>query len=240
MTDLHPGVGAPTVSVNGDRGRAGPKAPPPSAPLRSRRRPAFIALGVALAAAGGVLTATIVARSGDRVAVLALAHSVPVGATITAGDLNVAHVAADPALSPVRAGDESSVVGRVAAVGLPAGSLLTHSDMSASGVPAAGQQLVGVAVKPGQLPARPLAAGSKVLIIQTPGDFTSSGTGSAQSTQGLVLPIPASVVDESAPETDGTVVVDLLVALGQGAQVAGIASTGHVALIEQPAGGGPS
>lgn len=238
MTDLHPATSIPTVSVNGDRGRTGHKLAPAAAPLRPRRRPVFIALGVALAAAGGVLTATIVARSGDRVAVLALERPVPVGATITAGDLTVAHVAADPALSPVRAGDESSVVGRVAAVGLPAGSLLTRSDISASGVPAAGQQLVGVAVKPGQLPARALAAGSRVLIVETPGGFTGSDSGSTQASGALVSPVPASVVDVSAPETDGTVVIDLLVGSALGPRVAGIASTGHVALIEQPVGGG--
>lgn len=236
MTDLHPGTSIP-VSVNGDRGPAKTVTPSVPTPLRPRRRPAFIALGVALAAAGGVLTATIVAHSGDRVAVLALAHPVPVGATITPGDLTIAHVGADPALSPVRAADESSVVGQVAAVGLPAGSLLTRADLSATALPAAGQQLVGVAVKPGQLPARTLTAGSRVLIVQTPGGFTGTDSGSTTQASGvLVAPIPASVVDVSPPATDGTVVVDVLVSAAAGPRVAAIASTGHVALIEQPAG----
>jgi hypothetical protein len=180
------------------------------------------------------MTATIVSRAGDRAAVLAVAQNVPVGTTITASDLTVAHVAEDSALSPIRASDESSVVGQVAAVGLPAGSLLVRSDLTATAIPAAGTQLIGVAVKPGQLPARPLVAGDKVLVAETPGDFTGSGGG----TDGSIRTIPAVVVDVGTPESDGTVVVDLLVASAQGPQVAAIASTGHVALIEQPAGSG--
>lgn len=238
MTDLHAGISSgPPVSVNGHRGRSNLGTPTTPAPLRARRRPAYVALGVALAAAGGVMTATLVARTGDRVAVLAVAQNVPVGATITARDLTIAHVAADSALSPVRAGDESTVVGQVAAVGLPAGSLLVRSDLTPTALPAPGQQLVGVAVKPGQLPARPLTAGDKVLVAETPGAFSGSGSG---STVAAVATIPATVVDVSAPESNGTVVVDLLVATAQGPQVAAIASTGHVALLEQPSIGGSS
>jgi hypothetical protein len=238
VTDLHAGVSsAPPVSMNGHRGRSSLGSPSTPAPLRARRRPAYIALGVALAAAGGVMTATLVARTGDRVAVLAVAQNVPVGSTITAQDLTVAHVAADSALAPVRAGDESSVVGQTAAVGLPAGSLLVRTDLTSTALPAPGQQLVGVAVKPGQLPARPLTAGDKVLVAQTPGDFSGSDSGGTTSS---VPTIPATVVDVSPPESDGTVVVDLLVAGTQGPQVAAIASTGHVALLEQPANGGSS
>lgn len=183
------------------------------------------------------MTATLVARTGDRVAVLAVAQNVPVGATITAQDLTVAHIAADSALSPVRAGDEAKVVGHIAAVGLSAGSLLVRADLTSTALPAAGEQLVGVAVKPGQLPARALTAGVKVLVAQTPGDLNgSSGAGTASS----VPTIPATVVDVSAPEVNGTVVVDLLVTSAQGPQVAAIASTGHIALLEQPVDGGPS
>lgn len=237
MTDLHPGTTTGAApSANGHRGQPRLGTPATPAPLRARRRPAYVAFGIALAAAGGVMTATIVSRAGDRVAVLAVAQNVPVGTTITASDLTVAHVAADSAVAPIRARDESTVVGQVAAVGMPAGSLLVRSDLAATAIPATGQQLVGVAVKPGQLPARPLAAGDKVLVAETPGDFTGS-TGSAD---GTVRTIPATVVDVSAPESDGTVVVDLLVASAQGPQVAAIASTGHVALLQQPMASGSS
>lgn len=238
MTDLHPGVSTSSpVSTNGHRGRSSLGTPTIPTPLRVRRRPAFIALGVALAAAGGVMTATIVARTGDRVAVLAVGQNVPVGSTITAQDLTVAHVAPDSALSPIRASDQPSVVGQVAAIGLPAGSLLVRTDITPTEVPAAGQQLVGVAVNPGQLPARPLTAGDKVLVVQTPGDFSGSDGGTITRS---VPTIPATVLDVSPPESDGTVVVDLLVASAQGPQVTAIASTGHVALIEQPSNGGSS
>jgi flagella basal body P-ring formation protein FlgA len=111
-----------------------------------------------MAAVGGLAVAVMLTQAGHRVAVLAVARDVPVGAIVTADDLTIAHVSADPNLSPIRASEEGSIVGQVAAVDLTAGSLLTRSALNqgSSGL-AAGQQLIGLPLKPGQMPARPLA-----------------------------------------------------------------------------------
>jgi len=238
VTELQAGISSPpAVSPNGAReDRSGP-AGRVRAPMRPRRRPALVALGLALAAAGGVLTATLVADAGGRLGVLAVARAVPIGTVISAGDLTVAHVAPDGNLAPVPAGEESSVLGQVAEVELLPGSLLTRGEITTAILPAAGQELVGVALKPGQLPARPLVAGARVLVVATPGDFTGSGAASGQPSSGPLPTIPATVVDVGSPASDGTVVVDLSVASAQGPQLAAIASTGRLALIVQPAGG---
>lgn len=232
MTQLHdPHLSTPTA--NGGRRSL---LAPGKASLRPRRRPALVALGVALVAIGGVTSARLVTDASGRTAVLAVAHDIPVGATITSSDLATAHFGHDPHLTPIAAGAESTVVGKVAAVTLRAGSLLTAADVTSASIPGAGHQLVGVALKPGQLPARALVAGARVLVVATPGQAGTTATGDQQGTS--QQPIPAVVVDVSAPAADETVVVDLSVATGDGPTVAAIASTGNVALVEQPAGEG--
>ncbi|MHB8448964.1 MAG: SAF domain-containing protein [Mycobacteriales bacterium] len=205
--------------------------------MRPRRRPALVALGLALAAAGGVLTAALVANAGGRVAVLAVARDVPIGTVITRADLTIARVSPDASLTPVLARDEAGVVGQLAAVELRPGSFLVGGDVTSTTLPAVGQELIGVAVKPGQLPARPLTAGARVLVVGTPGDFSGSGSAGEVTSPGGLPTIAATVVDVGPPASDGTVVVDLSVASAQGPELAAMASTGHIALLVQPAGG---
>lgn len=230
-------TGPPTLSSpNGSRDlRPSALSVPVRAPMRARRRPALVAMGIALAAAGGVLTATVVAHTGSRVAVLAVTRAVPVGSVITRADLTVARETPDSNLSPVPAAQESNVVGQVAAVALLPGTLLIQADITTATVPGAGQELVGVALGPGQLPGRPLVAGMRVLVVATPGEVSGPATGRTPS--GAVPTIAAVVVDVGTPESNGTVVVDLSVASAQGPALAAIASTGRVALVEQSAGG---
>lgn len=229
-------VASPYPTGNGD-GRPSIPSAPARAPMRPRRRPAWVALGIAVAAAGGVSTASLVASAGGHVSVLAVARDVPIGSVISADDLIAVRIGRDANLTPIPAREESSIGGQTAAVDLRRGSLLTPGEITSAAIPGAGQQLVGVALKPGQLPARPLAAGLRVLVVATPGDFAGSSSASGDPASLASVPtIPAVVVDVGEPGADGTVVVDLSVAATQGAQVAAIASTGHVALIEQPVG----
>ncbi|MHB1887252.1 MAG: SAF domain-containing protein, partial [Acidimicrobiales bacterium] len=164
------------------------------------------------------MTAAVVAHAGGRVAVLAVAREVPVGAVISAEDLTVARVAPDAGLSPVPARLEPTVVGQVAAVELRPGSLLTRGEVTSTTVPVAGQQLVGVRLRPGQMPARTVVAGMRVLVVATPGDFSGTSAG-GESAPGSGVTIPAVVVDVSSPGSDGTTVVDLSVASAQGPQL---------------------
>ncbi|MHB8451716.1 MAG: SAF domain-containing protein [Mycobacteriales bacterium] len=145
MTELQAGIPSPpAMSPNGAReDRFGP-AGPVRAPMRPRRRPALVALSLALATAGGVLTASLVGDAGGRLGVLALTRDVPIGAVISASDLTAARLAPDANLAPMPAREESSVLGQVAAVELLPGSLLTRGEITTATLPAAGQELVGL------------------------------------------------------------------------------------------------
>jgi hypothetical protein len=167
--------------------------------------------------------------------VLAIARPVAVGSVVTAADLDQARVASDPNLSPIPAAQQATVVGKIAAVPLVAGTLLTSSDLTATAIPARGQQLVGLLLKPGQLPARPLIAGERVLIVSTPGT-QSTGGGSASVTSGSVL---ATVADIGGVGEDGSETVDVSVPATVGASLARQAATGNIAVIVVAAAGTP-
>jgi hypothetical protein len=127
------------------------------------------------------------------------------------------------------------VVGRVAAVELRPGALLTAGEVTDQAVPAAGQQVVGVAVRPGQLPARGVRPGDAVLLVAVPGDQAQGG-GPAGDPVGES--VPARVVLAGAADADGVSTVDVVVAAGVGPRVAALASTSRVAVVLLPAGGG--
>lgn len=205
--------------------------------VRTRRRRGLWVAGVALVAAGGLTAAGLVGRAGDRVEVLAVARPVPVGQTIGEADVAVARVADDPALHPVPASRRSEVVGRAAAVELRPGTLLTGEEVTDAAVPAAGEQVVGVAVRPGQLPARGVRPGDRVLMVPVPGDQARGGSATATADgQPVGDPVPARVVQVGPADADGAVTVDVVVGEAVGPRVAALASTGRVALVLQPAG----
>ena len=196
------------------------------APVRRRRRPALWAAGAVLVATGGLGAAALVGKAGDRVEVLAVARAVPVGQTIGAADLTVARVAA---------ADRVRVVGRVAAVELRPGALLTAGEVTDTAVPAVGQQVVGVAVRAGQLPARGVRPGDAVLLVPVPGDQARTGETAGDP---VGESIPARVVLASSADVDGVSTVDVVVTAAVGPRVAALASTGRVAVVLLPVGGG--
>jgi hypothetical protein len=217
-----------------------PARPTRLAGLPRRRRPVFAALGVGVVALGAAVTVSLVAGAGAHTAVLAVARPVPVGGVLSAADLTVARVPHHGALAPVAAGDRSRIVGQRAAVTLTPGSLLTPADVTTRPVPASGEQLVAVALKPGQLPATGLRAGNRVLVVVTPGEGSGGSTpgrASGSTSAAGSTPMTATVHAASPSGQDGSVVVDLLATGSDGVTIAQESSTGQVALVQLPAGG---
>ena len=217
---------------------------PPNTPYRignaRRRRPAVLALAVALVAAGGLGGAALYTATGKRVAVIALARNVPAGHTLTSDDLSEARISLDPALHPLSV--HSKVVGMRATTDLKAGSLLTGSDLTNDPLVLAGQQIVGIPAKNTQLPAVKLEPGSTVVLVATPSgpgvSGAGSGSGSGSSGSTALTALTARVVDIGPADTDGTVVVDLAVPSSQGAAVADLAASGRFALLIAARGSG--
>ncbi|MFD8952809.1 SAF domain-containing protein [Streptomyces xanthophaeus] len=224
----------------------GPAAPadgPAAAPRvvrQRRRRPGLIALSVALIAAGGLSGALLFTASGQRSSVLVVARDVPVGNAITAEDLAPASLALDPAVKAVPAAKKGGIVGQRAAADLKAGSLLSPGQVTSVSLVKAGEQLVGVALKPSQLPASRLSPGQKVLIVSTP-DPAQAGAPAGKPGEVAAAPktLAATVVavGVAAPAT-GVVVVDVAVPAADGPVLAARVATGAVALIVAAQEGG--
>ena len=221
MTARHPRDGV------GEREKALP-APMPVAPRRDlprrRRRTGLLGLGVALVAVGALLAGWLTVAVGGKVPVLAVARPVPYGTAIVAEDLAEAHVAPDPALDPIPAAQREAVVGRHAAVDLRPGALLTEGQLSDQPLPSPGYALVGVAVRAAQVPAQPLAAQDRVLVVSTP---------PAEAAAPALAPdtVEATVVRVGPTDDTGLTVVDLTVPEPQAGNLAARAATGRVALI---------
>lgn len=203
---------------------AGPDAQilPPS---RHKRRPIWLAAAVLLVAVGSLGVWFVVSNLRDTVAVVALRNDVPRGATITAQDLTTVDINPEPALRTVPASQLAQVVGKRAAVDLPAGALLPPAAIADTITPPAGQSVVGLALDPGQMPAIELKVGDKVRIISTPKDQDDPPTTTP------VVTVNAEVVS-STPLTDTSKTrVDVLVSEQDAARVAAISATNRVALI---------
>ena len=193
-------------------------------PPRTRRRTGVLAAGVSLVALGSLGAAVLMQSVGNTVPVVAVARDVAAGEVLERGDLDVADVNSDPALSPDFASRLESLVGRRAAVALPAGALLTDEAVTDVVLPATGRSMVGVALTPAQLPAEPLRAGDRVRIVDTP---TSQG----EPPSTTPATISGEVVSSVGPNETGLSVVNVTVPVNQAADLAARVATGRIALI---------
>ncbi|HEY4947157.1 MAG TPA: hypothetical protein VII19_04610, partial [Acidimicrobiales bacterium] len=150
---------------------------------------------------------------------------------------------------PIPASSASLLAGKRAAVTIPAGSLLTLGDVTGSTPIAAGDAVVGMALKDGQFPSTGVESGDQVMIVQTasPGaPLTATGTGAASqgiggSTSGVLVPL-ATVFNVGPPAASSTTSASLLVSVEVSttlaAAVSTAASAGQVSLVLLPLGGG--
>jgi hypothetical protein len=190
----------------------------------------MIALAIAMAGAGVLISAAVYQRADHQVVVVMVTAPVPAGAVITAADLGTTSVTVGSGVEVIPATQLRQVSGEIAAVALRPSTLLAPADLTTAQPPGPGQVLVPAAVKPSLLPASGLSPGDQVLILATPGD---QGAASSQSgTAALAAPV-AAVVEavNDVPDQNGVDVVDLLVSSADGPAVAAQVSTGQFAFI---------
>ena len=145
----------------------GHAATPPAdiRPPSRRVRVPELALGIlvtVLFALGAVLWHL---RAVDRSPALAVASELQRGAVIDAADVRVVYVSSDDPLARLEPSELDQVVGRVAAVDLAAGTLLTTSVLADADLVGEGDGVVGLSLDPGAYPARGLAPGDSVNVV---------------------------------------------------------------------------
>ncbi|AUG81068.1 hypothetical protein CFP65_6412 [Kitasatospora sp. MMS16-BH015] len=208
--------------------------PAPHAPARAlrarRRRPAVLAMAVALISAGGLGGAVLYNSTGQRIAVLALARDVPMGQALTADDLVVARIAGDPALHPLDARDLGKAIGLRATADLRQGGLLVNGDLSNAPLVGAGQMTVGLAARRTQLPATRLQPGLRLVVVST-ADGSTAGSSRTPDT------LTATVVTVGRADSDGSTVVDVAVSPGDATKLAGWVAGGKFQVLLAPRDG---
>jgi hypothetical protein len=184
-------------------------------------------------------------RAGNKSEVLVLTHNVAQGQAITRSDLAVVRVSYSSGLAPIPVDDLSAVLRQSAVVPLLQGTLLSMTELTAQPGPGHGDAIVGIATKPGQLPAEGVAVGASVDVILTGSESTLTGGASDGSVPasppvpsgdvevGAVLAPNASVIAVSA-STDAnanTTVVSVLIPSTLAPLVASASAAGQVALV---------
>jgi hypothetical protein len=174
-----------------------------------------------------------VSSYAHRDRVLVITRDVAVGQRITTDDLAGADLTLDPRVAAFTVQQQGEVIGKVALVELAKGTLVNPSQVGASASLNAGQVLVPLQLKPGQLPAVGVVPGQPVLLVATPVD-TAAG-----APAGTADPILASVAESGVPDAaTGVTVVDVRVLADEGASLARIAASVNVTVVVLPPGGG--
>jgi len=179
-------------------------------------------------------------RASHQVAVLALARDVALGNRIVPADLSVVDISVSRGLSPVPADAAKRVVGETARVALVAGTLLVPNDLGSRNGRTAGGVVVGIALKPGQLPANGVAPGDVVDVIATatPGLATVGGVDVGSTASGIatggtgVIAQHVDVAGVSLPSatSSDTTVVSVVVPPSLVLQVANASAAGQAAI----------
>ena len=214
--------------------------PPPTVRAAAAARqwkPRQVLLAVLVVALGGLVSMWAVSSYAHRDRVLVISANVAVGQRITADDLTGADLTLDPRVSAFTVAQQGEVIGKVALVDLARGTLVNPSQVGASPLLTAGQVLVPLQLKPGQLPAVGVAPGQMVWLVDTPVDTGQGAQAGAQP--GAVDPIEATVAESGEPDPATLVtVVDVRVPQDQGVSLARMAASGNVTVVLLPAGGG--
>lgn len=191
-------------------------------PVRARRSRLYLAGAIALIIAGGVGSGFLYVTASHTGQILVVSQDLHRGDVIAATDLTSISIGQGQATRGIPAGDSAQVIGKVATVDLPIGSLVTGRSIADSLTIPDGQALVGLSLKPAQLPAQPLVAGDRVTIVPV-------------ATNGV--PAPTSLRTESGVVSDtvrdtasGTTIVDVYVSQTIAADLTTRAAEGAVAI----------
>lgn len=211
--------------------------------------------------------ASIYSAADHKVPAIVVVRPVAQGQLLTSADLGEAEVSVSDGVGYVPVDEANLVSGKRASAAIPSGSLLTMGDLTGAPAIAAGDAVVGIALKDGFYPASGVSPGDQVMVVQTaaPGsvvavpptgsasptsttplttgsDVTISGTSATgTATDSVVLVQQADIFAVAAPtESSGTysLLVSIEVSESVAAEVTTAATAGQVGIVLLPQGGG--
>lgn len=201
----------------------------PSIPLvRNRSR---LALAAVLLLFSILLGVNVYSHVGDRHAVLVMARTVEQGQVITAADVRETQVAVGAGVSTVPAASRSKLVGKVAAMSLAQGALVTSASMSDAPTMAPSQARVGAALKPGQFPTG-MRAGDHVALVVPGLQQQASDAGASSAGPVVTNAVVASV--EPGSDSNSTTTASFVVDRDAAPSVASAGADGHLVVMVIP------
>jgi hypothetical protein len=207
------------------------------APPRERK-PALAALAVLLILGGALLSTTLVLRSDDTVAAIALSRDVAAGEKIPASALTRVRVPRDGGPQYVAYNDVNiaSVVRAYAREKLVAGSLL-HAKQTVGTSIDPGQVVVNLSLKPEQYPSEDLKAGDRVTAyLADTAAGAAADSGKALVRHARVYHVPSDKKKDSF-DSGNNAVVSLAVDEADAPQLALAAAKDAVVLVLESASG---
>lgn len=217
-----------TIEASTSPVRAPALAPKLAQPGRSRRR-GMLAFMIITVVIGAITAGYLVKHSSVKDEVVGMSRDVQWGQSITAADLKMVDVLPDQGLTTVSWGNRDQLIGHKAATKLLAGTIPSDRSVTGQDILSSGQALVGLLLKPGQLPATLLQPRDRVTLIRTtstPGVVTDS---SAQAAA-----ITAQVFAVGPIDASGARTIDVILSSDQAAATANDAAAGHIALALLP------
>lgn len=193
-------------------------------PVKLRRRPIVMAAGAACTILGALLAAYAWTATTSTQEVVAVRDAVLRGEVIERADLMTVQVSLDPALRSVPGDDLPAMVGRRAAVDMPAGVLVTPESVTSSVIPPEGLSVVGIAVPASLLPGESLLPGDDVRVVATSGPQGDVAVGTQRT-------LAANVVGVYPDAETGQTVVSVLVSADDAPELAARAASGRVAIV---------
>jgi len=223
-------------------------------PVTSRsRRPLVAIVSTLLVFTSIAVFASVYSSANHQTPSLIVVQTIQEGQRISGTDLGQASVAISGGVTPIPVASAPLLAGKRAAVTIPAGSLLTLADVAGSAPIAAGEAVVGMALKDGEYPSAGVESGDQVMIVQSaspgaPATATATDTGSGSGSQdgggsatGVLVP-QATVFDVGPPSANSSNGASLLVSVEVSttlaAEVSTAASAGEVSLVLLPQGSG--
>lgn len=243
------GGGAPEAGGRNDAGARAITSPRPQLgvtagqrlPVPPReRKPALAALAVLLILGGALVSAYLVISSGNQVSAIRIREPVAAGQQIPVTAMEEVQISAGTGLEYVPWSRRDQFAQAYAVTNLVRGTLLTGGMASPPGSnPAAdGKVIVGLALKPGQIPATGLDAGDQVSVYAVGGQGAPGGLPA-----GTLLAEQAVIFDISKPGEDDLqsdlIQMSVAVPSEQAPRVTQAAAAGAVAVALIPPGGRP-
>jgi hypothetical protein len=197
------------------------------------RRPALAALAVLLILGGALTSAYLVMASGQRVSAIQISQPVAAGQQIPVTALEEVQIG-NTGIEFISWAERDRVTQAYAAVPLVKGALLTNGMVAQSNAAAGGRVIVGLALKPGQLPAGGLRPGDRVSLYGVAVQSSASvRAGTTLAEDAVVYGVAGA--GEQTLQADQTM-VSVAVPPEQAPQVTQAASAGAVAVALIPAG----